>query len=388
MKWNWQQPGWGDFSWEASRLARAEAEFLVRGGGLAGAMLHLGVEEAERVRLEAMTEEAVTTSRIEGEILDRASVRSSLRKYLGLAQDRKIAKPGEQGVAEMTADLHRGHAAALNQQTLFSWHEMVMRGRTDVEPVGAYRTHASPMQIVSGRSDRPRVHFEAPVSKAVRGEMRRFVEWFNATKPGSEGALPAVTRAGLAHLYFESIHPFEDGNGRVGRAIAEKALAQGLGGPSLVALAGRMLARRKEYYAALEEASQSNEVTEWLAWFAGVTLEAQRATLTQVEFVIDKSKFLARFAGRLNPRQEKALLRVLREGPSGFQGGLSAGNYRTIARTSSATATRDLSEMTELGAMVRSGERKHARYRASLPVRPEVEVRVGAGGEIMERERV
>ena len=148
--------------------------------------------------------------------------------------------------------------------------------------------------------------------------MARFLDWFNRTAPSGSHPLAALTRAGIAHLYFETIHPFEDGNGRIGRAVAEKALAQGCGQPTLTALAATILLRRKAYYAVLEAANKSNEVTAWLSWFAGIAIEAQRRTTAQVEFLLEKTRLLDRLRGQLNPRQEKALLRMLREGPDGF----------------------------------------------------------------------
>jgi Fic family protein len=198
----------------------------------------------------------------------------------------------------------------------------------------------------------------------------RFVEWFNRTAPEGGDPLPAVTRAGIAHLFFVSIHPFEDGNGRIGRAIAEKALAQTLGQPTLTALATTILARRKAYYAALEAANQSNEITPWLSWFSAITIEAQQRTVAWVDFLTGKTRLLDQLRGRLNERQEKALLRMLREGPEGFKGGLSAGNYATITGASPATTTRDLTDLVAKGAMVRHGELRHARYHVAIPRRP------------------
>ena len=192
--------------------------------------------------------------------------------------------------------------------------------------------------------------------------------------------MPALTRAGIAHLYFESVHPFEDGNGRIGRAIAEKALAQGFGQPTLTALAATILLRRKAYYAALEAANKSNEVTLWLAWFAGIVIEAQRRATAHVDFLLEKTRLLDRLRGQINSRQEKALLRVLREGPDGFKGGLSAGNYTTITGASPATTTRDLAGLVETGALRREGERRHARYYLAIAARKVSPVVLDEGG--------
>lgn len=370
MTWNWQKPDWPRFRWDRARLEAAEKQFLVNGGVFVGTVRHLAKEERDQLTIEAMSTEAVTTSEIEGEILDRASVQSSLRKQLGLATDERRVRPAERGIAEMMVDLYLSFAEPLSEETLFRWHRMVMSGSRKLRDVGRYRTGAEPMQVVSGPVHNPKVHFEAPPSSRVPSEMARFISWFGRTAPGGEEPLPTLTRSGIAHLYFESIHPFEDGNGRIGRAIAEKALAQSLGQPTLIALAATILARRKSYYGALEAANKENEITDWLMWFAGVAIEAQRRTIALVEFLIDETKLLDRLKGQLNPRQEKALLRMFREGPEGFRGGLSAGKYSSITKASPATATRDLADLVDKGALVREGERRYARYRLSLPARP------------------
>jgi Fic family protein len=243
---------------------------------------------------------------------------------------------------------------------------MVTSGRSDIADIGRYRTGKEPMQIVSGPIGNPSVHFEAPPAKRVPAEMKRFLAWFERTQPAHKRSPPAMTRAGIAHLYFESIHPFEDGNGRIGRAIAEKAIAQSFGQPALISLATAILAHQKEYYLALERANQTMNVTDWLVWFAQILLEAQGRSLAQVEFIIAKTKLLDRLRGQINQRQQKALLRMFREGPQGFKGGLSASNYSTITGAPSATTTRDLQDLTAKGALVRTGERRHARYALNL----------------------
>lgn len=384
MTWNWQRPEWPDFTWNPNLLRRAEERFLVGGGMFAGTFAHLGANDKDQLVIEALSSEALTTSEIEGEVLDRASVQSSIRRQLGLAADPRRVKPAEQGVAEMIVQLYRSFDEPLTDTMLFDWHRMLMNGRRDIRNIGFYRSHMEPMQIVSGAVYEPKVHFEAPPSADVPREMKRFVKWFNRTAPDGPSPLSALTRAGIAHLYFECIHPFEDGNGRVGRAIAEKALAQGLGHPPLTALAMTILAKRKAYYEALERNNTETELTEWLRWFAGVSIEAQRRTSASIEFLLDKTKLLDRLRGELNERQEKALLRVLREGPEGFTGGLSAGNYIRITGASAPTATRDLADMVEKRALVRSGERRYARYRANVELRIVGTVTIDEQGRIVE----
>jgi Fic family protein len=370
MIWNWQKPDWPRFSWDKSRLAKAEEQFLLKTGMFAGTVKHLVREDREQLTVEAMSTEALTTSEIEGEILDRASVQSSIRKQLGLAADNRRVRPAEQGIAEMMVDLYRRFADPLSDKMLFAWHTMLVQGHRDLRDIGCYRTNKEAMQVVSGAMSAPKVHFEAPPASAMPREMKGFVSWFNRTAPGGSEPLPSLTRAGIAHLYFVSIHPFEDGNGRIARAIAEKALAQGLRQPTLIALAATILAKRKTYYKALERANKDNEITAWLFWFAAIAVEAQQRTIARVEFLIDKTRLLDRLRGQLNDRQEKALLRMLREGPEGFEGGLSARNFAGITGASPATTTRDLADMVAKGALIRAGELRHARYHLASPQRP------------------
>ncbi|BDI32585.1 cell division protein Fic [Capsulimonas corticalis] len=386
MKWNWQLPDWPNFTWDAARLRTAEQAFLLGSGMLSGTIKHLSADDQELLAVEAMSTEALTTSEIEGEILDRASVQSSIRRHLGLATDNRRIGPKEHGIAEVMVDLYQTAKMPLSDGMLFKWHRLVMSGIYFVRNPGAYRVDTEAMQIVFGNLGDPRVLFEAPPSVQVPAEMSRFIDWFNSTAPDGAEPLPALTRAGIAHLYFESIHPFEDGNGRIGRAIAEKALAQGLGQPALTALAATILSQRKKYYTALEVASTHNEITDWLLWFAGMAIEAQRRTLAQVEFLIDKAKLFDRLRGQLNSRQEKALLRMFQEGPGGFAGGMSAGKYAAITGASPATTTRDLVDLVSKGALRRDGEHKHARYQLTIPLRSAKTITINSQGELIEQE--
>ena len=216
-------------------------------------------------------------------------------------------------------DLYQEFQSPLSHATLFNWHTMLTNGRRDLNDIGRYRTHQEPMQIVSGPIHSPKIHYEAPPSTQVMAEMDKFINWFNATTPDGISPLPALVRAGIAHLYFESIHPFEDGNGRIGRAIAEKALAQCLGQPTLIAIAHIIEQNKKAYYAALEQANKNNEITAWLIYFADTVLSAQIYTQIRLEFLINKAKFYDRLRGQLNIRQEKVLSRMFREGPEGLK---------------------------------------------------------------------
>jgi Fic family protein len=367
MTWNWQQPDWPDFTYDSKALGPLEQQFLLRSGEFVGVCKHIGPDDQESLKIELISDEAVKTSEIEGEILDRDSVQSSLRHQFGLGAERPGVTPAERGISQMMVDLYRGFASPLSDETMFRWHAMLLGGDTSIHVIGGYRTHGDPMQVVSGPTYRQTVHFEAPPSDRVPRSMQRFIAWFNETAPGAGNPLPALTRAGIAHFYFVCIHPFEDGNGRIGRALAEKSLAQSLGQPSLIALAHTIERRRKDYYAALERNSGDNEITDWLTYFARTVLEAQDNTIKRVDFYVAKAKFHERLSGKLNERQDKVIARMFREGIDGFKGGLSAENYITIAKTSRATATRDLQHLVELGALRRTGELRHTRYFLNLP---------------------
>ena len=333
-----------------------------------GTVSHLGGSDQDQLTVDALSIEAVASSEIEGEILDRASVQSSIRRQLGFATDLRRIKPAEQGIAEMMVDLHRSFAEPVSDGMLFGWHRMLTSDRRDLQDTGRYRRHVETMQIVSGALHAPKVHSDAPPSIDMPHEMARFIDWFNRTAPGGTDPLPALTRAGIAHFYFVCVHPFEDGNGRIGRAIAEKVLAQGLGRPTLIAPAATILRQRKSYYEALQRSNTGIDVTEWLDWFAAVVIEAHQRSIALVEFLIGKTRLLDSVRGLLNERRQKALLRVLRDGPDGFQGGLSAGNYASITGAASATATRDLADMVAKGVLLRVGERRHARYHVNMSV--------------------
>jgi len=367
MRWNWTLPGWPHFDYDAAALEPLERSFLLSSGEILGAVRHVGGEERDRLRIELLSEEAMRTSAIEGETLDRFSVQSSLRRHFGLATDNYPLKPREQGIAEMMVDVYSGFSAPLDHETLWRWHAMLLSHDRGLETVGAYRRHDEAMQIVSGGAQRPKVHFEAPPSASVPTEMAGFIDWFNRTGPEGETPLPALTRAGLGHLYFESIHPFEDGNGRIGRALAERSLAQSIGQPSLIALAYTIERDRKAYYDQLEAHQRGLHATGWLVWFAKTVLHAQQVTLERVGFFIAKAQFYDLHRDRMNTRQSKAIERMFREGPAGFRGGLSAENYIAITGTSRATATRDLQGLVEQGALTRTGERRHTRYWLNLP---------------------
>jgi Fic family protein len=368
MIWNWQRPDWPNFTYNSRPLEPLERDFLLQSGKFIGVCKHIGADYQETLKIELISDEAVKTSEIEGEILNRDNVQSSLRQQFGLGIEQPGVNPVERGVSKMMVDLYRSFAVPLTDKTLFDWHALLMSSDRSIEVVRGYRTHADPMQVVSGPDYKRTVHFEAPPSNRVADEMKRFMTWFNATAPEAKNPLPALTRAGIAHLYFVCIHPFEDGNGRIARALAEKSLAQNLGQPSLIALAYTIERKRKDYYAALERNNKENEITDWLKYFSDTILEAQQNTIRRADFYVAKARLYEGLRGKLNERQEKVVERMFREGIDGFKGGLSAENYISITQASRATATRDLQDLVGKGALMKTGELRHTRYYLNLAV--------------------
>lgn len=366
MIWNWQQVDWPKLTFDAAAIEPLEKQFLLRSGEFIGAYRHIRPDERDMLRIELISDEALKTSEIEGEMLNRDSLQSSLRNQFGLGIDDQHIPPQERGIAEMMVDLYQGFANPLSDEALFAWHRMVMAGERRIETIGAYRAHSDPMQVISGSIGRPKIHFEAPPSKQIPTEMERFIAWFNRTASDGDAPLSPLIRSGMAHIYFESIHPFEDGNGRIGRALSEKALAQSLGQPSLISLAFTIERNRKRYYDMLEASNKGTEITDWLVYFAQTVLEAQQTTMRRVNFYIAKAHFYGRLGGQLNERQSKAIARMFREGINGFKGGLSAENYISITKASRATATRDLHELVEIGGLTRTGERRYTRYHLNI----------------------
>ena len=355
MIWNWQQPDWPNWRFDSRELATMERQFVLDAGRLQGAWAHLSLNDQVVAKIELLSAEALKTSEIEGEFLDRASVQSSIRKQFGLQADRRSG-PAENGIAQLMVANHEQFQAPLTHEMLHQWHKLICNGRQDLEFLGQYRAGGDPMQVVSGPIGRRKVHFEAPLSDTMTNEMSAFIDWFNETDE------PPLVRAGLAHLWFVSVHPFEDGNGRLARALSDKALAQAVGTPTLLALSNQIRKERKNYYAALEANNKSIEMSDWLVWFAETVIAAQQFSADLLQHLITKTKVLDQHASDLNPRQLKALIRMFDAGPEGFIGGMSAKNYISITGASPATARRDLNHLANRGILTKTGTKSGTRY--------------------------
>lgn len=359
--WNWQQEDWPNFSYDKQAVKAFEEQFLKNSGEHSGALKHISSEDQELLKIELLSEEALKTSEIEGEFLDRDSLQSSICRQFGLKTDNRKVPPAEQGIAAMMVDLYKTFDTPLSHEYLWQWHKMLINGQQNIK-IGAYRDSEEPMRVVSGVIYDPTIHFEAPPANVVQEEMQDFINWFNATSKQGAHPLPALTRAAIAHLYFVCIHPFEDGNGRISRALSEKSLAQSLNQPTLIALAYTIERAKKYYYTALERNNKEIEITDWIAYFAKTVLDAQVNTRKRIEFIIAKTKLYDKLREQMNPRQAKVIERMFREGVDGFKGGLSAENYITITSAPRTTVTRDLNDLVDKGALVKTGQLKHTRY--------------------------
>jgi Fic family protein len=383
-RWIWQQPNWPELSFDA-QAAAADLGLALRWTGIVeGKAAAIGLQSSHPLLLNAYAEEALATARIEGQQLPADAVRSSVLRRLGLSQQGPVDRQVE-GLVAVLSDASTDVAAPLNEDRLCRWQSALFpTGTSGLQriAVGRYRDHPDPMQIVSGLPDKETVHYEAPPSRDVPRHMGAFLDWFAATAPGVAAARAAsdhpvtdgIARAAMAHLWFESIHPFEDGNGRLGRAIVDLAIAQFLRHPErqplrLVSLSAQLLRSRSAYYDALNEAQRGTcEVTRWVRWFAQQWAQACQATSAVMDQAILKQRFWqSHSTSDLHPRQRKVLQRLLDEGDGGFLGGLNAEKYMKMTKVSKATATRDLALMVAAGQLRSQGNGRAVRYVVNVP---------------------
>ncbi|MBA1202289.1 Fic family protein [Pseudomonas capeferrum] len=365
--WIWQQPAWPAFKWQAEKLDGLLRQCLHDQGRLLGKMGSIGDEHSQQSMLDALLQNIITSSAIEGEALNAASVRSSLARRLGVAESTTVRHtPRSEGLAELMVDATRHNSQPLTLERLLHWHDLLFPGQKDslstaLTNVGALRGD-EPMQVVSRRLDRPTVHFEAPPRTGLERELSLFIEWFNIESK----TLDPLIRAGVAHLWFVTLHPFDDGNGRLTRALTDLALAQGEHQAiRFYAMSASILDKRQSYFQILERTQKGMlDVTEWLVWFLETLLAALNQAMVEIDQVLMKTRFWQTHRSKpLSAEQLKVINRLLDGGPKGFEGGISATQYQAVAKVSKATATRHLADLLDKGLLRRlPGGGRSTRY--------------------------
>lgn len=351
----WQVPDWPNWRYALSALATPLAEVSRTQGLLLGRLTDVGMPLRDQASLAALTDDVLKTSAIEGEQLNAASVRSSIARRLGVdigalaPVDRHV-----EGVVDVVLDATANCLAPLTRERLFAWHAALFpTGYSGLSRIaaGQWRDDADgPMQVVSGPIGRQKVHYQAPPAEWLPAETARFLAWLNAPADPTE---PALLRAGLGHLWFVTLHPFDDGNGRIARAIGDLLLARADGSPQrFYSLSAQIQRQRNDYYDMLERTQHGDmEVTEWLHWFLQALQQALNHANQTLDAVLQKAQFWQRLSGTpLNPRQVKVLNRLL----DGFDGKLTSRKWAAIAKCSADTALRDINELVELGVLARS----------------------------------
>lgn len=346
---------WPRFGWSRERLAEPLAAVRHRQGRLIGHMEALGFNLRQEAVLQTLTADVLKSSEIEGEKLDAEQVRSSLARRLGM--DIGALKPADrnvEGIVEMMLDATRGYDQRLTAERLFSWHAAMFptgrSGMTKIRVGGWRKDSTGPMEVVSGPVGNEHVHFQAPPANRLNREMPAFLDWFNAN-----AEIDPVLKAGLAHLWFVTIHPFDDGNGRIARAIADMALARSENSPQrFYSMSTQIRQERGDYYDMLEETQQGTlDITPWMEWFLGCLGRAIDGAQTTLRSVLAKARFWEATAGAaINARQRLVLNRLL----DGFEGKLTTSKYAKLAKCSQDTALRDILPLVERGILVRNPE--------------------------------
>lgn len=350
----WQFPTWPEFRWDSTVLLKLLGDCRFQQGSLLAQMRELGFELQQQARAEVLIEEALKTSEIEGVRLDMRAVRSSVARRLGLpsAGMPEVNNSLADGVVEILLDATQNHGRKLIAGRLFGWHAALFpTGYSGIHKirVAAWRDdRQGPMQVVSGPIGREKVHYQAPPADRLKDEMKRFFRWWHKSRNEMDGIL----RAGVAHLWFVAVHPFDDGNGRIARTLTDMALAQDENlATRCYSLSSQIMAERDAYYKILERTNkQDGDITEWLRWFLTSMSRAVLNSNRLLSSVMQKARFWKRHAQTdLNNRQRKALNRLIDAGPGGFEGGLSNRKYAGMTHVSRATAQRELADLVKKG---------------------------------------
>jgi Fic family protein len=358
---NWEYKEWAKFIYNENVIDEFTQKIAENLGEVNGMLKSFDFEKQQETLIKILISEAQKTSEIEGEYISRQDLMSSIRKKLGLSLGKEWIKDKRaENVALLMLQVRDDFQTELSESLVKHWHFLLFAGSKYID-AGKYRTDEEPMQIISGAMGKEIVHYEAPPSIRVPREMRNFVKWYCSFE--SKGNISQIIiKAAITHLYFESIHPFEDGNGRIGRALIEKCLSEELKKPVLMAISTAIEKNKKLYYAELNKASKTLEIDSWLIYFAKMIFQAQEKTIEIITFSIKKSHFFDRFKNELNEREKKAINKMFDAGVEGFTGGMTAKKYMIINKISKATATRDLQHLSKIGALTEQGNGRNVHY--------------------------
>jgi Fic family protein len=386
QRWIWQLPEWPALAFDAQRIQPLLSAARKAQGALLGKAEAIGLEGLQPHIRDSLTQEALTTSAIEGEKLDPESVRSSVARRLGLDTSGAPVREGRrniEGLIDVLQDATLKTDAPLTLERLCSWHGALFpTGFSGMQRIDVGALRSVPMEIVSGAIGNSKVHYAAPPAESLAKQVDAFLTWFNQTQP-QVGTRPmdGLVRAAISHLWFETLHPFDDGNGRMGRAILQLALGQDMGQPGRIVTLSRQIESCKDrYYSELEQAqrSKSMDVTAWVEWLLEqVTLASEFANRT-IDSAIQRIRFQAQMSlVRLNERQQKTMKKLLDAGPKGYEGGMTTRKHERIAQTSTPTAARDLIELERLGLLTRRGDGRSTRYYPAIDGWAEDDAKLG-----------
>ncbi|MFT4062427.1 MAG: DUF4172 domain-containing protein [Edaphocola sp.] len=361
---NWQYKDWANFSYNPTAIQETMVTFTKNQHTMHVMFKNLTPTQEQDEIIRFMIAEAEKTAEIEGEYISRTDLMSSIKNKFGLnATPQNVKDKRANAMSNLLFAVKNSYNEHLTLTTIKKWHALLFEGSKYIN-AGKWRTGKEPMQVVSGAAHREIIHYEAPPSYRIPAEMKQFVNWYNTF--GVATTNDALIKTAIAHLYFESIHPFEDGNGRIGRAIAEKCLAESLGKPLLLSLSTTIEKNKKQYYEAFKTAQLTLEITDWIVYFAGVIAQAQEDAVAAVTFSLAKARFFDKFEHLLNQRQSKAINKMFDAGTGGFEGGMTAKKYISIAKTTKATATRDLQELANHKILTQQGDGRSTHYILNL----------------------
>jgi len=362
---NWQFDKWPEFVYDEDVISINALKFAELSGEVFGVFKTFNFAVQQNEMLEIMISEAIKTSEIEGEILSREDVHSSFLKKLGLTTNIKNIKDKRaENVALLMLEVRNNFKEKLSEKLIKKWHSMLFSNSKYIN-AGVYRTGAEPMQIVSGALGKEKVHFEAPPAKNIPQEMKNFVKWYHSFKTNGN-MQKIIVKTAITHLYFESIHPFEDGNGRIGRVLIEKCLSESIERQIIMSISQAIDKDKNKYYDELKRVQCTLTVDSWLRYFSQLLIDAQQNALDVLDFSLRKTKFYEKYKPVMNERQTKAINKMLDASKEGFEGGMTAKKYISITKTTKATATRDLQELVTHGILKQNLTGRNTNYSLDL----------------------